>query len=68
MTSKQTLMRAFYLSTDFKIVRGTSSGVSYKRMTKRLFPEHSRWCGSCDYIIHPKSLPQRHPGVGLPPM
>jgi len=64
MTSNQTLMRAFYLSTDFKIVRGTSSGVSYNRITKRPFPEHSRWRSSWEYIIRPKSLPQRHPGVG----
>ena len=66
--SKQTLMRAFYLSTDFKIVRGTSSGVSYDRTTKHPFPGHSWWPGSWDYMVRRKPLPQRHPGVGLPPM
>lgn len=66
--SKQTLMRAFYLSTDFKIVRGTSSGVSYDRTTKHPFPGHSWWPGSWDYMVRRKPLPQRHPGIGLPPM
>ena len=65
--SKQTLMEAFFESTNFKIVRGTSSGVSYDRKTLQPFPGHSWKHGTWDYMRRPGPVSRRYPGVGLPP-
>ena len=65
--SKQTLMEAFYKSTNFATVRGTSYGVSYDRRTLQPFPGRSWLHGTWDYMKRPMFVPQRHPGVGLPP-
>jgi len=65
--SGQTLMEAFYKSTNFKIVRGTSYGVSYDRRTQQPFPGHSWWRGTWDYMRRPTQVPKRYPGIGLPP-
>lgn len=65
--SEQTLMEAFFESTNFKIVRGTSSGVSYDRKNLQPFPGHSWSHGTWDYMRRPAPVLQRYPGVGLPP-
>ena len=65
--SKETLMEAFFKSTNFKIVRGTSSGVSYDRRTLQPFPGHSWSRGSWVYIKRRTPVPEMYPGVGLPP-
>ena len=65
--SKETLMEAFFKSTNFKIVRGTSSGVSYDRRTLQPFPGHSWSRGSWVYIKRRIPVPEMYPGVGLPP-
>ena len=65
--NKQTLMEAFYNSTTYKTVRGTSSGVSYDRKTKQPFPGHSYRRGTWDYMNRPKQSPPKHPRAGLPP-
>jgi hypothetical protein len=65
--SGQTLMEAFYELTNFKVVRGTSSGVSYDRKSQQPFPGHSWWRGNWDYKKRPTPVPQKYPEVGLPP-
>ncbi len=60
--SKQTLMEAFYKSTNFATVRGTSYGVSYDRRTLQPFPGHSWWRGTWDYMKRPVRGPQRYRG------
>lgn len=62
--SRHTLMEAFFNSFDFKIVRGTSHGVSYDKKDKKPFPGHSWMRKTWDYLWRPSS--QRDPGVGLP--
>ena len=60
----KTLMKAFYDSFNFHIVRGTSTGVSYNRFTQQ--PEPQFFGQSWDYMIHYNyQNPIRR--VGLPP-
>ena len=46
----QTLMEAFRSQFNFNVVRGTSYGVSYDRITKNPFPGHTFIRGTWDYM------------------
>ena len=48
--SKQTLMKSFRTTFGFKVIRGTSNGVSYNKDTEEPFPGRRLWHGKWDYM------------------
>ena len=69
--NKLTLMEAFYKSTNFKLVRRTSYGVSYCKKKMLPYPGHSWNRGYWDYMERPAPptppVYRKHNCVGLPP-